>query len=449
MNSKSYLHIFVAKFFSKSGTVLSRCKCYSVAISCYHIAMKINPRLDRWIQIANAFMNRRKYKEAAKYYKKAFKLQSNLMNFYFDLGLNHFAKKGRLNDEFYQSSLDLVETPEIISMIKILTRSQPVYQPSKFWLFYMWFHIYQIETVGVENFKRTINNNYFNWTNDYDINAQMKSLKNELNWSDSDMRHCETSVKFNIATVPKEYTEEKWKKYGQFLCLLWEYTLKNDHLKILNQLQESLLGNPIAIEYKGHKVTQDICNSVIEINTIMEFINYNPEKKLRVMELGAGYGRVGSVLLHAVPNIQIVIVDIAPALYVSQWYLTNLFPKYKVFKFRDFSDYNDVQQEFEESSIAFLLPAQIEYMPDQMFDLFINISSLHEMTPTQIEMWYGQIDRVCKGWFYTKQYIKNINNFDGVVIRREDYPVRPNWQELLNRRSQVFSELFEAIYKLH
>ena len=94
-------------------------------------------------------------------------------------------------------------------------------------------------------------------------------------------------------------------------------------------------------------------------------------------------------------------------------------------------------------------PAQVDYLPDQMFDLFINISSLHEMTHAQIEMWFGQIDRVCNKWFYTKQYIETKNAFDNIVIRQKDYPVRAHWQELLNRRSPIYPELFEAIYRVH
>jgi hypothetical protein len=83
-----------------------------------------------------------------------------------------------------------------------------------------------------------------------------------------------------------------------------------------------------------------------------------------------------------------------------------------------------------------------------MFDLFINISSLQEMTPAQIDNWFGQIDRLCKGWFYTKQYVESKNGFDNVIIRQEDYPVRTHWQTVLNRKSPIFPEMFETIYKI-
>ncbi|KAF0126990.1 MAG: Uncharacterized protein FD189_755 [Elusimicrobia bacterium] len=401
---------------------------------------------DTYANIADTLVKLGRYKDGAEMYKKAIGFQPASSSGY-EIGHN-LARQRELKDGFYQALLSVVEIPEIVSMVKVLLKSPVVYHPSKLWLYYMVFNTFQLETGGIGNFKRTINNNYFNWTGDWHVNPQFQALKKELHWSSADLVNAEMSAHFNIAAKPEGFTKEEWRKYIQFLCMLWEFTVSNDHLNLLSQLKEPVLGNPIAIEYKGRNVTQDICNSVLEVNTIMKFISRKPEEKLRIIELGAGYGRVGYALLHAVPNIQVVIVDIPPALYVSQWYLTGLFPGQRVFKFRDFSDYREVRQEFEESSIAFLSPAQIGCLPDRMFDLFINISSLHEMTLVQIDMWFGHIDRLCKGWFYTKQWIESVNIFDGITIRREDYPVKPHWKELLNRKNLIYPELFEAVYKV-
>lgn len=448
MNPKTYLHVIAAKALSILGAVLAHCNMFALAITYYNIAITVDPKcLRAYLQTADTFVKMGKYLEAATIYKKAIGLQPTLSTVY-NLGFK-LAREGSLNNEFYQSILNVVATPEIVSMIKYLAKSPTIYQPSKLWLYFMIFNTFQLETGGIVNFKRTVNHNYFNWTADLDVNKQFQSLKNELNWSDSDIVNAEISVYFDSTVKPKEFTERKWRKYIEFLCMLWEFTSKKDRLMLLNQLQEPELGNPIVIEYKGHKVAQDICNSVMEVNTIMEFTKHNPQERMKVIELGAGHGRVANVLLHALANVQVVIVDIPPALYVSQWYLSNLFSKHRVFKFRDFSNYREVKHEFEESSIAFLSPAQVEYLPDQMFDLFINISSLHEMTYAQIEMWFGHIDRVCNKWFYTKQYIESKNAFDNIVIRQKDYPVRAHWQELLNRRSPIYPELFEAIYRVH
>jgi len=437
-----------SKTLSKLGAVLARCNCLALASACCKNAITINPNCkDAYLQLARILVSQDRNHDAAETYKKVIALQPTLSTVY-NLGLET-ARNGNLNDKFYSAALNLVGIDEISLMIKTLAKSPIIYQPSKLWLYFMIFNTYQLETGGVENFKRTVNNNYFNWTADNDVNTQFQALKHELCWSNSDLINAQSYVNFDSSARPREFSEEKWTKYLQFLSMLWEVTIRNDQLKLLDKLDEPPIGNPVAVEYKNRIVTQDICNSVLEVNTIMNFIKHDSDKKLRVIELGAGHGRVSNVLLHAVENIQIVIVDIPPALYVSQWYLTKLFPKLRVFKFRDFSSYREVQEEFEECSLAFLSPAQVEYLPDQMFDLFINISSLHEMTPAQIENWFGQINRLCKGWFYTKQYIESKNSFDDIVIRQEDYPVRKHWKPLLNRKSPIFPELFEAIYQIH
>jgi putative sugar O-methyltransferase len=448
MQPISNLSKLAALALSAFGAVLNRLKWYSLSNTFYNAALFIRPKfLHAHIRIAYAFVEQGNMQKAAEKYREIVALQPTLSIVY-SLGLD-LARRGNINDDFYKSILDAIETPEIITMIRMLADSPALYQPSKLWLYFMVFNTLQLETGGIDNFKRTVNHNYFNWTADVDIHTQYQALKNDLTWSDLDLSAAQRAAHFDSDAKPTEFSEKKWNIYVQFLCMLWEYSLKHDQLRLLDKIDEPQVGNPVGIKYKGRLVTQDICNTVLEINTMMQYINHSPGKRLRVMELGAGHGRIGNVLLHTVPNSQIVIVDIPPALYVSQWYLTTLSPKHRAFKFREFSDYNDIQKEFEESSLAFLSPAQVEHLPAKCIDLFINICSLQEMTHAQIDMWFDHIDRLCKGWFYTKQYIVSKNTFDHIVIRREDYPVKADWQTLFNRINPIFPELFEAIYKMH
>ncbi len=402
---------------------------------------------DTYITIADTLVKIGRYEDGAEMYKKAIGIQP-ASPYGYSVGMK-LARQGNFNDDFYRSLLKVIKTPEINLMYETLLKSPEAYHPSKLWLYFMVIHTFQLETGGIENFKRTLNNNYFNWTTDWNVQPQIQALKEALHWSDNDLLHAEKSVNDISTAKPEGYTNEEWREYTQLLCLLWEFAVNNDRLEILKNLKEPMLGNPIGICYKDNFITQDLCNSVVEVNTIMEFVTSKPGEKLRIMELGAGHGRVANVLLHAAPNIQVVIVDIPPTLYVSQWYLTSLYPGHRIFKFRDFSDYNEIKQEFEASSIAFLSPAQVELLPDRTFDVFINISSLHEMNPGQISMWFDHIDRLCKGLFYTKQWFESDNYFDGIVIRREDYPVKPHWKELLNRTNLIYPRLFETIYKIH
>ena len=81
-------------------------------------------------------------------------------------------------------------------------------------------------------------------------------------------------------------------------------------------------------------------------------------------------------------------------------------------------------------------------------DLFLNISSLHEMRLDQIQAYFDLIDRLVSGFFYSKQWKVSRNPEDGIVVRMEDYPVPAHWRELYRRESKVQVHFFEALYSI-
>jgi putative sugar O-methyltransferase len=445
MAKRTLVSRILSRSFSKGGGLFARLKLYGISNQFYKSGLVVHESVDAYFRLANGYINQGKFDKAALVYRSAISFQPTLSTvYYFGLKL---AKKGNLNDQFYKSIEKVIQIPEIKSMIHLLSISPEIYQPSKLWLYFLVFNTFQIEEGGIENFKRTVNHNYFNWTADADINTQFEALKSELNWSETDIDNAKRQGILNLADKPVEFSDKKWQQYFNYLCMLWEFANKSDHLKLLEKLEEPALGNPLSIEYKNRKVTQDLCNSVIEVNTMMEVVPVNG--RLRILELGAGHGRIGNVFLTAIPNVQVTIVDIPPAHYVSQWYLSNLFPNKSIFGFQEFSDYESVREKIESADIVFISPAQIDKLPSKSYDLFINICSLQEMTQMQINMWFYQINRLSKGWFYTKQYFESNNIFDEIVIKQNDYPVPSNWEPVINRTSKVFPDLFETMYKIN
>jgi hypothetical protein len=148
------------------------------------------------------------------------------------------------------------------------------------------------------------------------------------------------------------------------------------------------------------------------------------------------------------PRGKYIVIDIPPALYVSQEYLSSVFPDKKVFAFRCFDLFEEIEREFYDADIVFMLPHQAAILPDKCIDLFINISSLHEMQMQQIKEYFNLIDKLTKGHFYTKQWIDSENFIDGIVINKNDYPVPRNWQELYSRPAKVQVDFFEAMYSI-
>lgn len=234
--------------------------------------------------------------------------------------------------------------------------------------------------------------------------------------------------------------------YKVFVSYFADHISQSDYLNLLDQIEEPLTGNPFVIKYKNKLISQDLCNSIHEFYTIQQSVKL--PKKMRITELGAGYGRLAFIFLKVLPDCSYCIIDIPPALYVSQNYLSTIFPKEKIFKFRPFSSFKEVKKEFEESKIRFLMPHQIKLLPKKHFDLFITISSLHEMRRDQITNYIKHIDRLTKGYFYTKQWQQS-RTYDNQNIKEQEYPVPKQWEQIArNSPHPIQSMFFDALYKV-
>ena len=233
--------------------------------------------------------------------------------------------------------------------------------------------------------------------------------------------------------------------YKLYVAMLYEFVADIDTRGILTRLNEPRFGNPFLIQYRGHEIAQDLCNSVHEFYS-SGASNAVSGRPFHIAELGGGYGRLAYVCLEALPDATYCLIDIPPSLNVAQEYLSRVFAREKIFYFRAFRDYAEVQSEFESSRICFLAAHQIELLPKKQFDLFVHISSLHEMSWDQIGNYILQSDRLCRGRFYTKQWLTSKAVVNGVVVREQDYPIPPSWQRLYHRQHSIQKGFFEALY---
>ena len=118
-------------------------------------------------------------------------------------------------------------------------------------------------------------------------------------------------------------------------------------------------------------------------------------------------------------------------------------PDVQFFEYRDFIDFADVKSDFEKASICFLLPHQLELLPDKYIDLIINISSFHEMLPAQIKKYYDIINKKTS-YFYTKQWLFWENPDDKIVVPAVIYPTNPEWQLMAARLNPVHTTFFRS-----
>ncbi len=333
--------------------------------------------------------------------------------------------------------------PIIREMFDCLAAGPAIYQPSKFWEEHNARNIAHLEGDGFANFKRTVSRNYFTWVVRRS-DPQFRFLSAQTPWIEWLAMLPGAVFQYD----PTLDVNRRQQIVVQMLTrMLWRYAERHDPEKLLDGLAEPAEGNPFQIRSGGKLISQDVANSVLEYYSVREQFKTPSTERITICELGAGSGRDAFVFCKAFPRCRYIIVDIPPALYISQRYLSDLFPDKKVFRFRPFDAFEAVRAEFEAADLVFLLPHQTDLLPPKIVDLFLNISSLHEMTLEQIRHYLGVIDRLTRGYFYSKQWQESINAADKLKVRTEDYPIPGHWQTLYQRQAQVHVQFFEAMYR--
>ena len=334
-------------------------------------------------------------------------------------------------------------------MLDALAEAPALYRPSTFWSQLNRRHLQELDQGGFDNFKRTLSLKYFTWRTLGILRHQLLPVSAAWGRAPSlDVFRSEFLDWKASPGVPGSFNPLTAQLYKVFVSMLAERVERDDSLGLFRTLEEPVVGNPFRVRYKGRWLSQDLCNSIHELYSILgREGQLDRDRRLHFAEIGAGYGRLADVVLRALPNASYCIVDIPPALYVSQRYLSTVFPDERIFRFRDFRSYQGVRAEFESARIRFLEPHQLELLPSKAFDTFVHISSLHEMTREQIGRYLDLTDRLCRGRVYLKQWTVSRAGVNGFVIPESEYPIPRSWQRVYHERHPIQRMFFHALYR--
>ena len=335
-------------------------------------------------------------------------------------------------------------------------RHDALYVPGEFWQTVGKFNDKLLADYGIENFKRTLSHNYQNWMMAAEDDPQVRQLlalwpqhKSHQPWLNAIEApdHVGSPCDYRALAFPAYPLANAHQRetYRVAVGLLWEYVLSTDRFGVLETLTESEIGNPVRIWRNGKLISSDLAHSVRERNMLLEASELNGDEALCVAELGAGYGRLAEVFGRTT-NYRYMIFDITPALYVSQWYIKRIFPEEKIFEFRHFDSFSEIESELNESRFAFFTANQIELMPDSICDHFINLNSLMEMRPEQIKNFLHHIDRLTKRSFLSRQWITWRNPEDGNTVGKGDFALGPGWRLRLDVLDTIYPDLFNQIW---
>lgn len=331
-------------------------------------------------------------------------------------------------------------------MFEELKTASTLYAPSKYWEELNAIHVKHLAQHGLKHFKRSLNKDYFDWGPTGIVPYQLGPVLSEIS-------------KGNVSPFFKsKFIEEEssWKPFYKFqffskliyriyVAYMYDYITRIDNLGILKKISEPKIGSPLLIKYRNQYMSQNVCSSVQELYSITQHVDIN--KKLDIVELGAGYGRLAYVFLNSLPKVTYCIIDIPPALYMSQEYLKEVFPKETFFFFRHFNNFKEIEKDFLKARIRFLLPQQIELLPQDIFDVFVNISSFHEMRRDQIKNYIEQAGRISRSFFYFKQWKRSFAK-DNDFMKQDEYLIPKKWEKIYHHSDPIHSLFFEALYKI-
>lgn len=331
--------------------------------------------------------------------------------------------------------------PRLADMLRDFVDRQEAATASKYWSVLCRKNVSQLLDSGYENFKQTVALNYFTWIVGKD-DPQFTFLKSHLSQEVVAQAEKRAAASRQHAFMTREQSEF----YNLMTYLLWEYVAREVGADLLNSLEEPVEGNPPSVTLDGRNISQDLANSVLEYDSAIRGLS-DVEQIRSIIELGGGYGRTAYAFLRLQPSVRYCMVDIPPALYIAERYLTSQFPDRKIFPYRSFKDFRDVDAEFREAQIAFLMPEQLDLLPDRSADLFLAVDCLHEMRPEQIMRYYRTIDRL-SDYLYQKCWKKTKIPYDDIALTEEDYPFFPNWRNLFFRDCRVQTTYFEALFRI-
>ncbi len=296
--------------------------------------------------------------------------------------------------------------------------------PSKFWAALGGRHAQDVTEHGYDDLKRRQALRYFTWS--WHLRSilgseQMRHL----------LRRTPATAWLRSAFTPFASRRRSWAPldwsmadrwlYTAAVRLLWEYALRHGDREVLG-LAEPLEGDPLPVSYRGRLISQDLANSALEVVAMRRILGARSPQS--ILEVGAGYGRTAYVLLSVYPSSTYTVVDIEPALSISRWYLSRLFPS---------------------DRLRFLTPDRIDEVASGSVDLAVSISSLQEMTPAQVGGYLAFIDRVAAGGrVYLKQWASWHNPDDGVTMRFSEYPVPSAWMPTLREAAPVQERFVQA-----
>ena len=285
-----------------------------------------------------------------------------------------------------------------------------------------------IKKNGLSRYGSEISTHYFTFLdyNDEHIKNLFKNINNENN------------ISYQINLLKKHSNlDNKTSLIYNLLCLLLYENLKlSKCYRYLSKLSDDTYCNfdhPF-INIDNHKITSDKIISLFDYENIDNFCNLNNQNK--ILEIGAGSGRLCECLLSINSNLNYTICDIPPSIYIAFQRVKLRFPNKKIELLFNSENPKDLIKKINSNDISFIFPHQLRNLEKYYFDLSIAVDCLHEMDKKTLNFYFENLNYLTKN-FYFSIWKKTKNWGSGGLLKRTenldfedgDYEIPINWKE--------------------
>ena len=154
-------------------------------------------------------------------------------------------------------------------------------------------------------------------------------------------------------------------------ALAADYVARHGVLGLLDRLDEDGAFGAVTFEFEGRRVGRDLLDSALEIEALAAWLGADQLAAARVLDVGAGYGRLAHRLCSWSPHARVVATDAVPlSTFLCDYYLVH----------RGCANAEVVPLYEAEATIA-----------RGGFDLAVNVHSFGEAPRAAIEWWLGRI----------------------------------------------------------
>ena len=356
-------------------------------------------------------------------FKNAYLRQKNLKKFWLNLDKKNLS-------------------PEVVKITDLFMNSESYDWTSKFWRHCLINHYNHMANISkdVDPLDAILKSDYsgFSFLDEFSISESLKKNYGKLN------------LEVDLLKKHKDLSSSQSLQYNMVLLVLYEHMRHQEIFKNYDKVRTEIYKkyNPY-LNIENKIVTQQSLISLLEYEKISSLVK-DVKEPLKILELGAGYGRTANVILSLKPNTKYVIADLAPSVYFSKKTLSDSFKDKKIKSGFEITNQKEMMKMFNENDILFIFPHQLKFFEKKTFNISLSIGNLCEMERKQIKN-YMQIYESISNFLYFKVWEisglpYSFNQYYS-VHNKKDYEIKDSWIEHFKERCVMPTNQFELGYE--